>query len=278
MTPATLTAKRLNLRKSWHCILGSCNGLLLVHRLDDLRLVNPTTGKILKIPYFSDRYNDAYGVGYDSVTDDYKVITISRMTVPHSDPRSHFVNVYSLRNNSLSMFPICPYKQYDYHTPRGVLLNNILHWVVVRNGSETMTMVTFSLANEEFHEMELLESMKCSQDPFERSQVFALGGKLVAVFKDHHKFFYEMWVMEEYGVPKSWTKLFMFENNMDLAFELFAQVSNRDILLGINKANELFIYNMDERRCTSVAIEGCPEEYFFYNTSVESLESFEHFG
>ncbi|XP_071690267.1 F-box/kelch-repeat protein At3g06240-like [Rutidosis leptorrhynchoides] len=263
-------------------MLGSCNGLVLLYDNINLCLVivNPTTGKTLKVPKSGGGCNDAYGFGYDSSTDDYKVISFYRMSFPNSD--GYFVSVYSLRNNSWRILPNCPYKQYVYHRQQGVLLNNILHFVA-RNKHSTMTIVAFSLADEEFHEIELPDSFECSLHSFRCLRcsytccnVFALGGDLVAVRCDRH--FYELWVMEEYRVPKSWTKLCIFENDMDLAFELFAQVSNQDLLLGNNEAQEIFIYNMDERRCKSVAIEGCPEGDLVYNSYVESLESLERFG
>ncbi|XP_071731225.1 F-box/kelch-repeat protein At3g06240-like [Rutidosis leptorrhynchoides] len=266
-TPATLIAKRLNLQELLFEILGSCNGLLLTNDIHhNLYLVNPTTRKTLKVPV-GKSIDGTYRFGYDSSTDDYKVISISRLSISDSDPDTKFVRVYSLRNNSWNVLPNVSYK-HDYYG-LGVLLNNNLHWVVKSSRRSTMTIAAFSLASEEFHEIEFPDSVN-----YMFSSLCALGGKLVAVLQCD-EFVSELWVMEEYGVPMSWKKLCTLD--MDLNDEFFAQVSNRDILLGNNYANEIVMYNTDERRSTRVTIEGCRERFRVFATYVESLESPERF-
>ncbi|XP_071728083.1 F-box/kelch-repeat protein At3g06240-like [Rutidosis leptorrhynchoides] len=138
-----------------------------------------------------------------------------------------------------------------------------------------MTIAAFSLDIDKFREIGLPDSFNYDVDKF--SRVFALGGKLVAILCDDLlSVCYELWVMEDYGVPKSWTKLCIFQNHIDLWSMFIAQVSNRDILLGNSHANQMLIYNMDERRCTSVTVEEC-EEVLVYGTYVESLESLKRF-
>ncbi|XP_071728075.1 F-box protein CPR1-like [Rutidosis leptorrhynchoides] len=275
---ATVNAKFLKLYKPLVEILGSCNGLLLASDVyNNLCIVNPTTGE--KVPVGKSIHGTTYGFGYDSFKDDYKVISISGMGVSDSDPMCKTVSVYSLRNNSWNMLTNFPYQQHDQYSHSqcpGVLLNNNLHWVV-RNRRSKLTIAAFSLANEEFCEIGLPDSFNYDLDKV--SRVFALGGKLVGVLCDgllSPDNFYELWVMEEYGVHMSWTKCCVFENNMHLCFEFFAQVSCRDILLGNNDANKFFIYKMDEKRCTSVKIKRC-QKVMVYGTYVESLESLKRF-
>ncbi|XP_071728091.1 F-box/kelch-repeat protein At3g06240-like [Rutidosis leptorrhynchoides] len=272
--PETLTAKRLNIHESWLNVLGSCNGLLLVyHNHLDLCLVNATTGKTLKVP--DGMYMDTYGFGYDSSTDDYKIISISEMYIHDSAPDTKSVQVYSLRKKSWNMLPNFPYQPHiAYGRSPGLLLNNNLHWIVQGRRSE-MTIAAFSLSHEKFHEIEV-------PDSFLFSQIFALGGKLVAPVVCNGgpcpEFRCELWVMEEYDVCKSWTKRYIFESNSVLDYLFFAQISNRDILLGHNLEGEIIMYNMDEKRCTSVTIEGCEEGFEVHGMYVESLESLERFG
>ncbi|XP_071738997.1 F-box/kelch-repeat protein At3g06240-like, partial [Rutidosis leptorrhynchoides] len=165
-TPATVTAKHLKFLDQWVDILGSCNGLVLgsdIH--DNLCFVNPTTRKTLKVS--GGETFGTYGFGYDSSTDDYKVIFIP--------VKFKFARVYSFRRHSWNMLPNFPYQQDDYFCKRGqgVLLNNNLYWLVIRSYSK-MTIIAFNLANEEFHEIELPDSFRCSQ-------IFAVDGKLAAV-------------------------------------------------------------------------------------------------
>ncbi|XP_071703866.1 F-box/kelch-repeat protein At3g06240-like [Rutidosis leptorrhynchoides] len=285
-TLTTVTAKSLNLQVPLVRILGSCNGLLLYSDMDDnLCLVNPITPKTLKIPESGRESNDnLYGFGYDSSTDDYKVISISHMSVSNSDQHSSFVCVYSLRNNSWNM--LLPNLPYYVHYPErsGVpLLNNNLHWLVTRRRSRR-TIAAFSLAEEEFHEIGLPDSINFVRWMF--SKLCALNGKLVVVLSANSyppgpEYINELWVMEEYGVHESWKIRCILEDNMDYDFDFFAQVSNRDILLVKSDVPKISIskYDMDETRFTSVTVEveGCQEEFVVGGTFVETLESFERF-
>ncbi|XP_071728081.1 F-box/kelch-repeat protein At3g06240-like [Rutidosis leptorrhynchoides] len=270
---ATVAAKCLNLQEPWLRILGSCNGLVLASDIhDNLYLVNPTTRESLKVPDSGGKsIGGTYGFGYDFSKDDYKVI--SYKVVSDSDLNCNSVHVYSLRNNSWNKLPNFPYQQLKRHSRHpGVLLNNNLHYVVTSRHS-TLTIAAFSLATEEFHEMELPYSL--NNDGPKCFQVFALDRKLVAVMRGRSHCS-ELWVMEEYGVSNSWKKHSIFQNVMHLFYDIFAQVSNRDILLSNNYGNEFLIHKMDERRCTSVTIEGC-QEITCRGTYVESLESLKRF-
>lgn len=72
----------MNFDSYFYC--GSCNGLVLVYlrwRNDNYRpvLYNPITKEFLELPLFDDlvAIKNMMGFGYDSVTDDYKVVTIT---------------------------------------------------------------------------------------------------------------------------------------------------------------------------------------------------------
>ncbi|XP_071728059.1 F-box protein CPR1-like [Rutidosis leptorrhynchoides] len=200
-------------------------------------------------------------LGRFKTMDDYKIISISYKAKLDSDLDSSSVHVYSLRNNSWNKLPSFPYLQSDQLS--------------------TLTITAFSLADEKFHEIELPDSANYNSDSSDKLYVF--GGKLVAVscnMLPNFEFRYELWVMEEYGIPKSWKKFCVFQNKMDLSSVLIAQISNWAILLDNNKADEICIYNMDKRRCTSVKIEnneGHPLGLEVYGTYIESLESLERF-
>ncbi|XP_071703045.1 F-box protein CPR1-like [Rutidosis leptorrhynchoides] len=281
-TLTTVTAKSLNFQVPMFQILGSCNGLLLCYDFDyNLCLVNPIARMTFEVPESGrERHNDLYGFGYDSSTDDYKVISISRMSDSNSDSYSIFVSVYSLRNNSWNMsLSNLPYYVDCPELSRVPLLNNNLHWLVTTRQLKD-TIFVFSLADEKFHEIGLPDSTNYVQWDF--SELRVLDGKLVVVMRAKtyaSEWINELWVMEEYGVPESWTKRYVLEEDMRTEFEFFAQVSNRDILLATKCMDEISIskYDMDEKRFTSITVEGCQEEFLVYGTYVETLESLERF-
>ncbi|XP_071728082.1 F-box/kelch-repeat protein At3g06240-like [Rutidosis leptorrhynchoides] len=283
--PATSTAKCLNFRKEWVEIRGSCNGNVLSNDIhDNLYLVNPTTQESLKVQDSGGESigKTTYGFGYDSSKDDYKVIKISYKAISNSDLNSTLVHVYSLRNNSWNRLPNFPYRLLEHYNLRpgvGVLLNNNLHWLVGSRHSK-LVIAAFSFADEEFHDIELPDPV--NNDITEYSQLYVFGGKLyvlVYYWLNHDSFSYVLWVMEEYGVHKSWKKLCKINTDINLnGDEFFAQVSNQDIMLGHCYDHEILVYNMEEKRFTSVIVEGFPEiDAKVYGTYVESLESLEHF-
>ncbi|KAL8231717.1 hypothetical protein R6Q57_001495 [Mikania cordata] len=273
------TAKELSFRSPpirWEQILGSCNGLVLATDENDaIFLINPTTQELCKIPQspFSlpDRESFVmYGFGYDSSTDDYIIVSISYWDTDNEhnpDCTDMYVTVYSLRNNSWRVLPNSPYDHAVGHLTSGVLVNQNLHWLTSRRPGYSSTIVAFSLAEKEFREIELPDSICNDKAVF--NQLVVLGGKLglfgIGVGND-------LWVMEEYGVGLSWTKICIHGVEIDPVKPVcLVEGSNRDIVLG--DEYEVVVYNTDEKRCRNVRIEGGPIGFTIGGTYVESLES-----
>ncbi|KAF6153726.1 hypothetical protein GIB67_000959 [Kingdonia uniflora] len=180
-------------------IIGSCDGLILIiFNFNDrvISLWNPTTRdfKIIQKAYIL-KY-PRYGFGYDESTNDYKVVSFQFYT--GADCR---VCVYSLRNNSWRTFERdIPF----VHQLPGILVNGNLHWIIRDREYFDLgkTLLCFDLKDEEFRVVSLPEVK------FDRSslKVDALGGLLCFHWccgSNTH-----VWQMKEYGVKKSWTKLF----------------------------------------------------------------------
>ncbi|KAI3784536.1 hypothetical protein L1987_43635 [Smallanthus sonchifolius] len=145
-----------------------------------------------------------YGFGYDSSTDVYNVVSISFWD-PHSEHDTDMhASVYSLRNNSWRQLPNSHYGHDIRHiTISGVLINQKLHWYATAHYGFSSIIVAFSLANEEFNIIELPDSIANDKAVF--NELVVLGGKLglyVCVGVG-----YDLWVMGEYGVAESWTRV-----------------------------------------------------------------------
>ncbi|XP_023743197.1 F-box/kelch-repeat protein At3g06240 [Lactuca sativa] len=246
----------------WEIIWGSCNGLVLATDEDErLYLVNPTIGEIFKLPPFAlprEEGYQTYGFGNDSSTDDYKVIVISFSNT------DMFVDVYSLSNNSWRNLPNSPYRQSFVYLVGGVSVNNNLHWLIVRPNFSSM-IIAFSLAKEEFIEMNLPDSLG-NNHPF--NVLVVIGGKL-CVFNQLGK---DLWVMEEYGVGMSWSKVSIHGVDIDHLKPICSvEDNNRDIVLVDD--DRVVIYNVDERISRNVRILGSPSGFTIRGTYVESLVS-----
>ncbi|XP_073033955.1 uncharacterized protein [Primulina eburnea] len=182
-------------------IVGSCNGLVCLVNLHTGHIFvwNPAIRKYKKLPFplrFSSR--ESYRFCYDASSDDYKVVHIIKE--PNSRPYSR---TYSLRNDS--------WKSSDWSHGRtpfarsGVFLNGAIHWLVGYNdnGAKVRAVVAQSLATGE-----LLWSVALPLQS--RASLQVLGERLCACFQGDMQI--EVWVMEEYGVQKSWSKVFCLDD------------------------------------------------------------------
>ena len=153
-----------------------------------LTVLNPTTKDYVELPFHKQvEVSGMLGFGYDSVTDDYKVVNITCTSSVH---------VYSLRTNTWKQVTDLPYNRSDKKLS-GVLVNGYLHWIVSRHFKQVI--VAFSLADEKFSE---LPPLNLHDEIDINTRLVALGEKL-AMF---HRKKGHIWLMNEYGVQKSWTK------------------------------------------------------------------------
>ncbi|XP_004305240.1 PREDICTED: F-box protein CPR30-like isoform X1 [Fragaria vesca subsp. vesca] len=180
-------------------LLGSCNGIVFLAFSKKVFCVwNPSTGFFKELPdpglLYDENHSFRYGVGYLSATDEYKLFI-----------RSAQYSVFSSRAQTwkrLEVFPeSCPF------SIRGTLLNEALHWISHGNG-----VMAFDLAQEKFRKMTLPDYY----DEYNINQCADLGvtaeGCLSFAFSTGHASdCICVWVMKEYGVLDSWTKLFSFK-------------------------------------------------------------------
>lgn len=89
------TSKQLDVPVVLEIIVGSCNGLICLAGCGGVFLWNPCTGEASKLPkqafiaYWDHMF---YGFGYDSSTEDYKVILGSKSTTK--------IDVFALKKGS----------------------------------------------------------------------------------------------------------------------------------------------------------------------------------
>ncbi|PRQ44091.1 putative F-box domain, galactose oxidase/kelch, beta-propeller, F-box associated interaction [Rosa chinensis] len=179
----------------------SCNGLVCAAVIVSLSpkilyhwyIWNPSTGFFKKLPDPSMNivYLQYYGIGYLSATDDYKILK----------PRE----IFSSRANVWKTIEF-PNLDELYLSSEGIRSNEALHWFHAGNAD----IVAFDLSIEEFRSMPLPTT-------FEHGCFIHLaasvGGCLCAFDLQNVKASGSiyMWVMREYGVADSWTKLFNFK-------------------------------------------------------------------
>ncbi|KAL4377643.1 hypothetical protein GQ457_02G032080 [Hibiscus cannabinus] len=181
-------------------VVGSCNGVICVHLYpydgDELRFLlwNPSIEKYISLPQpsFSDVEDLNVGFGFDSRTNDYKLLILG-----------FDKDGYRKRNN----------------------------------GEYSHTILGFGLSVEEFFEINFPESLSglgpfnISIMEYRESFIAVATHRIAAVFQ-------ELWVMKEYGVVESWTKVLTLHTGPQYAWipEVLGFRKNGEVLLHMGNA------------------------------------------
>ncbi|XP_059631098.1 F-box protein CPR1-like isoform X2 [Cornus florida] len=215
-------------------VVGSCNGLLCLCETEDQPIVlwNPSTRKHQKLPVAliqvprelrvaqltSDFcvFFTVYGFGFDSVSDDYKLVRIVQFCGFNDDLFYSEVKVYSLKSNSWRRIQCFPY-YLRYERVNAAVVGGVLHWVVSRKPKSEMAnlIAAFDLGVEEYRLVPLSDYLdrefhKTLNNYF-RINVRVLGGCLCVICHYAVEDRDDIWVMKDYGVKESWAKLLSVE-------------------------------------------------------------------
>uniref|UniRef100_M1A735 Ubiquitin-protein ligase n=1 Tax=Solanum tuberosum TaxID=4113 RepID=M1A735_SOLTU len=118
-------------------------------------LINPTTLKHHQIPMFDSllplhRTCYMYGLGYDVVNDDYKVVVLS---YPVKNKTVTCVYMYSVRKGLWEKLENSPYDHSPFEPRSGVLVNEALHWLTRTTSENSTTIAAFDLSVDKFSEV-----------------------------------------------------------------------------------------------------------------------------
>ncbi|KMT04207.1 hypothetical protein BVRB_8g185020 [Beta vulgaris subsp. vulgaris] len=170
-------------------LTGSCNGLICFRfRDDNLALYNPATRacKVLPQINFKNRLFSEVEFSYDCMSDDYKVLRFAE-----SDNHTF---LYSLKINAWEMVLSPPWNWKSVKFP-SILVNNTLHWMDCKHKD----IKCFDLFTRRYYVLLLPKKVSPTYFPL----LAVLKGELFVV-----TYYFDIWVMKEYGVEESWTRLF----------------------------------------------------------------------
>jgi F-box interacting protein len=199
-------------------MFGPCNGILCLSgtlwkkRYDRLVLWNPATRESKILPPFplqQDLYFVShFGFGFDPKTNDYKVVRIMKFGYRHCE-----VQVYHLSTNSWRVLDSSPNLPYFLHTPRfSSYLNGVYYWwarVIDYSFMGRQLLFSFDMSNEVFQEVlpPPFDGRNCIH------QDIAVINETVTLILPCNidielKVWIEIWVLNECGVERTWTKIF----------------------------------------------------------------------
>ncbi|XP_050902897.1 F-box/kelch-repeat protein At3g23880-like [Lathyrus oleraceus] len=196
-------------------ILGSCNGLVCLLDIDQgyVRLWNPSTRfKSKESPSLGSLFYHwavtSYGFGYDHVNDKYKVLLDVHSHSLVRSGCSENVILYTFGENSWTSVQNFPFP-IPTTSFQGKFVSGTLNWVVVREDGDysRTTILSFDLGKETYSEILLPQNQKYDSYRDSKPNLGVLHNCLCLSFDiDTHLV---LWLMKEYGVAESWTRLMM---------------------------------------------------------------------
>ncbi|KAA8524477.1 hypothetical protein F0562_010900 [Nyssa sinensis] len=262
-------------------IVGSCNGLLCL--CDDLFgdthtivLWNPSIRKSVNLPMPSKpQWPNMFvlGFGLDPTTNDYKVVRIvyyKEHLFRYKTPPEVEICTLSTKSWRRISSTAPPYCIVEFMWSQ-VFLNGAVHWIAydphVVGGFHNL-ILSFDMRNEVFCEMTLPVALAGQQAT---SLSINVLGESLAIFGYVRQIGTGsccIWVMKEYGVAESWTKLV----TINLPGELGSTVGfkkNGEVLLSMR--NNLFVsYDPKTQQIKELGIHGNSRS-FYVDTYMETL-------
>ncbi|KAK9676981.1 hypothetical protein RND81_11G113900 [Saponaria officinalis] len=217
-------------------IVGCCHGVVCLFDYFSrfyrpLILWNPSIRKAVyvrfKIPAFDKKMSIlvnpatlyfSFGFGLDLVSKDYKVVRVCYNWIEACNTMYLHTDICSLSKNGWTRYVTIIEGDRFILECKGVYVNGFIHWICTKkHGSFVIskTIWTFDLANNVFSEIHLplrvalgsiavLMSVKMVEDKLAVSCTDSGGNVLDRDYKDSGV---NVWVMMEYGNPKSWRRL-----------------------------------------------------------------------
>ncbi|KAK6141197.1 hypothetical protein DH2020_025057 [Rehmannia glutinosa] len=224
-------------------ILASCDGLLCIRIDQSVYIWNPCLKTYRKIfsptgnSTFADLGTLFFGLGYDSVRDDYKLIKLSNTNWPEYKTETE---VYSLRSGSWTKLDDFPQGYLLYYFT-SVFVNGSIHWLAIGWYIEPNPFVIFSfdLSDNKYRKMTLSDCWPVPPTCLVLVKMCVMKGMLCVLVD--WKSCLVLWAMKDYySDQKSWTKI--LEIPFDLVFseyctrmevKPFYMYENGNILMGV---------------------------------------------
>jgi F-box interacting protein len=199
-------------------IIGSCRGFILLHCYcqqmlnNNIYIFNPSTRVHKKLPlslFGSNVMRYRFGFGYDQSTDDYLMVSMS--CDPSLANVSSHLEFFSLRDNTWkeiegTHFPYMNSSILSYgNQDAGLLYNGAIHWLALRRDLKKHVIVTFDLMERKLGEIHFPDDFDYDYY-IEGLWVF---GEFLSVWAPglEDDGILEIWVMKEYKMHSSWTKI-----------------------------------------------------------------------
>ncbi|XP_057453192.1 F-box/kelch-repeat protein At3g23880-like [Lotus japonicus] len=197
---------------------GTCNGLIclctyLKYGRENFKYLyrfwNPATRVMSQHSpplRFTSTSSWNYGVGYDCSTDTYKVV----VALSHFESGEITVHVYNMGDT-------CWRTIQDSHLPSmhpkcdAVYVNNTLNWLAIRpyvEDRDRCTILSFDLGKESCAQLPWPYCSQSRYDFYRTKPTLGVLRDCLCIYQAENEIHFAVWQMKEFGVHKSWTRLF----------------------------------------------------------------------
>ncbi|XP_075484263.1 F-box protein CPR1-like isoform X2 [Primulina tabacum] len=187
-------------------VVGSCNGLIcLAINEKDLFFWNPSTRKSKKLPPVNVNvkrgFYNIYGFGYNECDDDYKVVGIF-CVFGNAGAYESMVKIYSSKINSWKRME--DFKGGVPLDDSGKFACGKLHWSASRNLGFHFRwdIVSLDMESEVYG---IVEQPNYGEREFDST--LGVLGECICILCNYQYINADLWVLKEYGVKESWTKV-----------------------------------------------------------------------
>ncbi|GJT14530.1 F-box/kelch-repeat protein-like protein [Tanacetum coccineum] len=263
-------------------IVGSCNGILCMENKGRINLWNFSVRRKLTLPsYPSFRGSKkepyvAFGFGFDSITDDYKIVRIS-----YSKDKDIFDNInaciYSLKTDSWNVIA-SPTSLLGFVDRNACFFNGTLHWVVYSKygDRQSLSIMTFSLTTHVFGSFEFPQYSGRFEHVHRELKI--INGSL-ALTSQSPKEDTCIWVMREYANVETWSEIYILETEKLDQAKVLQPITNGDLLIYDARCfDQCYVYNRKIRllkiylEFESLKFQDVKSDFIVMERYVESLE------
>lgn len=281
-------------------LIGPCNGIVCIYGYhDQIALCNPTIGDFKTLPFSTiKRPNDMnirggdVGLGYDSNTNDYKVIQILFcISIHHNNNNNNRrlvynqVEIYSLSTNSWRKYDsrVPPYSYHIMQTSNiwsMVYKNKTFCWWA-KNDDDMEMILSFDMEKEVFQETPPLPLDIDEEFGREKRTTRAIMpwkekiGLVVYCMKEVEKFF-DLWVVNGDDVlGANWTKVSRIGGVVGVERPLGFWKNSHELVLE-SSSRELVLYDLNSKEISNLGIYGKRDrlEVLVYIPTLVSLNQY----
>ncbi|KAK4715009.1 hypothetical protein R3W88_020916 [Solanum pinnatisectum] len=211
---------------------------------DSYLLWNPSTNESILLPNpelrqtYEDAFCSTYGFGYDSISDDYKILKIDNDGGNDFRPHS---NILALKSGS--------WRKIDKHScafHNGLRPDDSLafvcgafHWIS-KDDLSNYFVILFNISNEVYGEISLPDGI-CNI-PYMRliKRVISVIDEMLCAYCTCQHIdgsTFKLWVMKDYGIKESWTQLFTIQERAACLYYIIPECmfADGDVLLMYSK-------------------------------------------